>query len=71
MQRNIQGNVQENRERNVVFRNRSGLETMLERVSDRVIQEVMRYMEDFAERKERNGEFSVFLSTPTWLGKQG
>ncbi len=54
MQRNIQGNVQENRDRNVAFRNRSGLETMLERVSDRVIQEVMRYMEDFAERKERN-----------------
>ena len=49
MQRNIQGNVQENRDRNVAFRNRSGLETMLDRVSDRVIQEVMRYMEDFAE----------------------
>ena len=51
MQRNIQGNVQENRDRNVAFRNRSGLETMLERVSDRVIQEVMRFLEDFAERE--------------------
>ena len=51
MQRNIQGNVQENRGRNVAYRNRSGLETMLERVSDRVIQEVMRYMEDFAQRE--------------------
>ena len=51
MQRNIQGNVQDNRGRNVAFRNRSGLETMLERVSDRVIQEVIRYLEDFAERE--------------------
>ena len=51
MQRNIQGNVQENRDRNVAFRNRSGLDTMLERVSDRVIEEVMRYMEEFAERE--------------------
>ena len=51
MQRNIQGNVQDNRGRNVAFRNRSGLETMFERVSDRVIQEVIRYLEDFAERE--------------------
>ena len=41
--------MQDNRGRNVAFRNRSGLETMLERVSDRVIQEVIRYLEDFAE----------------------
>ena len=43
--------MQDNRGRNVAFRNRSGLETMLERVSDRVIQEVIRYLEDFAERE--------------------
>lgn len=49
MQGNIQGNMHENRDRNVAYQNRTRPEILLERVTEGVLEAITQYMEVLAE----------------------